>query len=195
MGFMTFIDDAWSAVNKAIKMGSGNDLVGSESLKNILKPTSQGIRDSIQAQNVTRSFNKLNAVAEADITLGTGDAARTIAKGQRMVASNAAEAQQLMQHVNVDGDKITNEMANHINTKLGGLGDAELASFIGREKPGIGYGNVIKGYFGDETYGKVRRRTALGVGAAAAVGTRYLSGGNITTNSMGERDIAGIPFI
>ena len=64
-----------------------------------------------------------------------------------------------------------------------------------KDKPGIGYGNLAKGYFGDETYGGKRIGTVLGTGAATAVGVRYLSGGNLTTNAQGERDIAGIPFI
>jgi hypothetical protein len=192
---MRFLDDAWSAVMKIVKMGSGNDLVGSQSFKSVMRPTSQGLIDSIQAQNVTRSFNKLNYVADADITLGTGDAARKIAKGQTMSAKTAQEAQDLMKHVKVDGKKVTQEAADHINTKLGGMTEAELASFIGRKEKGIGYMNMVEGYFGDEVYGGVRKGVTLGAGAATAIGVRHLSGGNVITNAHGERDIVGIPFV
>ena len=73
--------------------------------------------------------------------------------------------------------------------------EALRAMYNRKDKPGIGYGNLAKGYFGDETYGGKRIGTVLGAGAATAVGVRYLSGGNLTTNAQGERDIAGIPFI
>ena len=56
-------------------------------------------------------------------------------------------------------------------------------------------GATLDGYFNDKTYGATRKKAALGAGAATAIGVRYLSGGNMTTNSMGERDIAGIPFV
>jgi len=35
----------------------------------------------------------------------------------------------------------------------------------------------------------------LGAYAGAAVGLRYLSGGSLTRNNRGERDIAGVPFL
>lgn len=70
------------------------------------------------------------------------------------------------------------------------------AEYFGRKaNEGIGLKNTAKGYFLDPTYGKTRTKATLGAGAAAAVGVRYLSGGNLTTNAQGERDIAGIPFI
>lgn len=41
----------------------------------------------------------------------------------------------------------------------------------------------------------VRLGTSTGAYAVGALGTRFLSGGTITRNDKGERDIAGIPFI
>ena len=70
-----------------------------------------------------------------------------------------------------------------------------MAQYLGREKPGLGYSNVVKGYFGDEVYGKARRQTAIVGAAGIGIGGRYLSGGNLTTNAQGERNIAGVPFI
>lgn len=40
-----------------------------------------------------------------------------------------------------------------------------------------------------------RHGTAPALWGAGAVGIRYATGGNMTTNSRGEQDIAGIPFI
>lgn len=186
------VDDIMDIAKKAVKMGSGNDIVGSEAFK----ATAQGLRDSIQAQEVVRSFNKLGATATADITLGTGDAARKISKGSRLKANTMDEARTLMGQVKPN-DNITAEQIAHINKGLNSsfTNDADLAGYLGRKKSGVGYFNMAKGYFGDETYGAIRRKTAIGAGAAASVGIRYLSGGNLTTNAQGERDIAGIPFI
>ena len=71
--------------------------------------------------------------------------------------------------------------------------NAAMKEVTGKDK--MGYINFAKGYFGDKQYGGTRIKTVLGAGAATAVGVRYLSGGNLTTNTQGERDIAGIPFI
>lgn len=40
-----------------------------------------------------------------------------------------------------------------------------------------------------------RTSGAVALGGAAMVGTRYLSGGNLSTNNSGQRDIVGIPFV
>lgn len=71
--------------------------------------------------------------------------------------------------------------------------NAAMKEVTGKDK--MGYMNFAKGYFGDKQYGGTRIKTVLGAGAATAVGVRYLSGGNLTTNAQGEKDIAGIPFI
>ena len=68
-----------------------------------------------------------------------------------------------------------------------------LQEVTGKDK--MGYLRFAKGYFGDEQYGKNRKIAAAGAGATLAIGGRFLSGGNLTTNAQGERDIVGIPFI
>ena len=73
---------------------------------------------------------------------------------------------------------------------------SDIEEYLGR-KEGSGIGNLkkINGYFLDRTYGSTRTATTLGAYALASVGSRYLLfDGNLTTNSNGERDIAGIPF-
>lgn len=58
-------------------------------------------------------------------------------------------------------------------------------------------GNIPKAYFGhpDKQVRSTRINTAIGAYAAATVGTRIMSGGNLTTDSYGRKDIAGVPFI
>lgn len=53
---------------------------------------------------------------------------------------------------------------------------------------------AVQGYFTDPEKGKARRGVAE-LYAGTAIATRYLSGGDLTHNKQGERDIAGIPFI
>lgn len=56
------------------------------------------------------------------------------------------------------------------------------------------FGNV-KDYYGNKQKGAARAGITLGAYGAAAVGGRFASGGDLTTNNRGESDIAGIPFI
>ena len=59
----------------------------------------------------------------------------------------------------------------------------------------LGFINTAVGYFSDPTYGAGRLKAGLGAYAIGAIGMRYLSGGDLTHNARGERDIAGIPFV
>ena len=70
------------------------------------------------------------------------------------------------------------------------------AEYFGRKAgEGIGWGRTAQGYFLDPTYGGTRTKATVGALIGGGVATRYLSGGNLTTTSTGERNIAGIPFI
>lgn len=58
---------------------------------------------------------------------------------------------------------------------------------------GIGEGNELSDFQRNLRYG-----TTIGVGAglvSASVYNRYKSGGTVTTNSKGEKDIVGIPIL
>lgn len=53
-------------------------------------------------------------------------------------------------------------------------------------------------YFGDEVYGDFRKKAAYGTGAAVGAGMlvgRFATGGSLTRNGDGDRDIVGIPLI
>lgn len=58
-------------------------------------------------------------------------------------------------------------------------------------------GHNIKDYYteGDASTLAARAGVTAGAYGVGAVGLRYASGGNLTTNANGESDIAGIPFI
>lgn len=76
-----------------------------------------------------------------------------------------------------------------------GATEKAAEAYLGREGKGLGAHNLARGYFGDRNHGMQRIATAAGGTVAAGVGVRYLQGGNMTTTSTGEKNIAGIPFI
>lgn len=92
-------------------------------------------------------------------------------------------------------DKLNSQISNLYKASNQGMDavNEALSDVTGKDK--MGYFRFAQGYFGDKTHGSTRVKTAIGAYAAGAVGTRYLSGGNLTSNAQGERDIAGIPFI
>ena len=59
------------------------------------------------------------------------------------------------------------------------------------------YANYPQAYFSspDKKINHTRMAAAVGTYTAAAVGSRYLSGGNLTTDNYGQKNIVGIPFL
>lgn len=57
--------------------------------------------------------------------------------------------------------------------------------------------NYPKAYFmnPDKNIRNTRIKTAVGAYAGITVGGRYLSGGTLATDSYGQKDIAGVPFL
>lgn len=85
---------------------------------------------------------------------------------------------------NVDLTKSTGDRMNAARELLGR-----------KEKPGLGIKGTVEGFYTDAEFGDTRFKATLAGAAGIAVGGRLVSGGSLTTNSRGERDIAGIPFI
>lgn len=70
----------------------------------------------------------------------------------------------------------------------------EASKYFGKENGKVGLKNIAAGYFLDQQYGKTRIAGAAAAYGGTALAVRTLSGGNLTTNARGERDIAGIPI-
>ena len=93
-------------------------------------------------------------------------------------------------------EKIQSQLTGLYKASKGGTMDtvnSALKEVTGKDK--MGYMRFAGGYFGDKTYGGTRVKAAIGAYAGVNIGGRFLSGGGITRNNTGERDIAGIPFI
>lgn len=106
---------------------------------------------------------------------------------------------------------------NEINETLGGLDGSDLKNATkkrdhlldktkrmdemlntGEYQREYSMGEYAADYFGDEEYGGFRKKAAIGAGiglGVGMVGARYATGGNLTRNGDGDRDIVGIPFI
>ena len=205
MGFFQSVGDV---VNTISKWGAGQG----SGISKAMRSSEQEIAQNLANSKLVGEFNGFGFKANKEIKLAaSGKNPEKIFKtGESVYIRNADELSQLQQQGFKAARTTTDEaelkaiekyqklIQNYQNFQNGShtLDNEALRAMYNRnDKPGIGYGNLAKGYFGDETYGGKRVGTVLGAGVATAVGVRYLSGGNLTTNAQGERDIAGIPFI
>ena len=162
--------------------------------------------------DVARAFSKAGALDFSGIGKAISLSDSNVNQVARNVARKSGAALNTERHAlmeamdKMSGEELTKatEQLTQMNTQLAGLQatykngtmdsvNSALKEVTGKDK--MGYLKFAQGYFGDKTYGKTRVKAAVGAYAAGAVGTRYLSGGSLTSNAQGERDIAGIPFI
>ena len=205
MGFFQSVGDV---VNTISKWGTGQG----NGISRVMRSSEQEIAQNLANSKLVGEFNGFGFKANKEIKLAAlGKNPEKIFKaGDTVYIRNVDDLSQLQQQGFKAARTTTDEaelkaiekyqklIQNYQNFQNGShtLDNEALRAMYNRsDKPGIGYGNLAKGYFGDEVNGGKRIRTVLGAGAATAVGIRYLSGGNLTTNAQGERDIAGIPFI
>lgn len=75
--------------------------------------------------------------------------------------------------------------------------EAYLGQIRSRTEARNAMAKEAKDYFvgGDFTQNAARIGAATAAVGGVAVGTRYMSGGSVTHNNQGRRDIAGIPFV
>lgn len=205
MGFFQSVGDVVNAISKwGAGQGSG--------ISKVMRSSEQEIAQNLANSKLVGEFNGFGFKANKEIKLAAlGENPEKIFKaGDTVYIRNVEDLSQLQQQGFKAARTTTDEaelkaiekyqklIQNYQNFQNGShtLDNEALRAMYNRsDKPGIGYGNLAKGYFGDEVNGEKRIKTVLGAGAATSVGTRYLSGGNLTTNAQGERDIAGIPFI
>lgn len=76
-----------------------------------------------------------------------------------------------------------------------GASISDINGYLGKEGDKLSMATKASGFFGDETYGTTRKVVAGAGVAGGALAVRRLSGGTLTHNANGERDIAGIPLI
>lgn len=165
-------------------------------------------------QNIAKSISQVGALDFSGIgkamslnTSNMNDVARNVARNSYSSLNTERRAlRQSMKNMKAGSKELENatKRFDELNNQLIGLRGAyrtgtvdsvnsALKDVTGKDK--MGYLRFAQGYFGDSTYGSTRIKTAVGAGAAAVIGTRYLSGGNLTSNAQGERDIVGIPFV
>ena len=116
-------------------------------------------------------------------------------KGAERAAAGANERQELLDGykqlaAHTNGDDLAKSFKMLSNGRIDAANEAQREALRGM-------GQAAKNYYFDGTLGERALRIGATAGAvgAAAVGTRYATGGTATTNNRGQRDIAGIPFI
>lgn len=113
-----------------------------------------------------------------------------------MTLSNIDESFNKIYQFTVSDDKVTNAFK-----KIHKEADNMVKNSANNIESSIGTINYIanmpKAYFSnpDKSVRSARFGAAVGTYAGVAVGGRLLSGGTLTTDSYGRKDIAGIPFI
>lgn len=197
------------------KVGDVLDSVVSSDFIRKLKPTMDELNNTMakmaQKDKIWHITQTMTGSANANIqenldgivpqlvqSFNLGDDFTKVAKG--ITQGNVDESFQKL-HAMANGnaalDKKIDYMRKQVDSAIkdaGSISGSTVKDTIGT----INYiGNMPKAYFGhpDEQIRKARINTAIGAYAAATLGTRVISGGNLTTDSYGRKDIAGVPFI
>lgn len=168
---------------------ASRDVSTQKSLNRKLKPDATDVYHKEQS--------KLGSEVAAQAAAGRSD--RVIQKTGRKADLAAIEKERMNatvknpNHVNGDG----NLTEDGVNAMRKGQATSLEQHKMNRRNAIGKLGDDTKDYFtgGDFTQNAVRMGAAAGVLGTAAVGTRYMSGGSVTHNNQGRRDIAGIPFI
>jgi hypothetical protein len=104
--------------------------------------------------------------------------------------------------------KVINKRANNYRDAASNISGQKLKDGFATYRDSVGYNNDFKGNVkagldvaGTYFFGEGGKKSAIRIGTAAAgymgvnMAGRAITGGSLTTNNNGERDIAGIPFI
>lgn len=167
-----------ASITRAFSLEAMNDL-GNAAMRADFLGLSKDLVNSAVANKIITADDLAKAMKQEGF--GFESFARDIA--QRGAGNNASKAYQ--------------ETLANFNKKSDLFNNGDAVAYFGRKNGSIGWGNTAKGYFFDpqDGLGKTRMLTTFGGAAAGAVGMRYLSGGNLTTDAQGQRNIAGIPFV
>ena len=191
-------------------------------MKQVLKTTDDDIARAVSKTTVAHEANALfkEAYTEMSDDIVKNVSKRNMGKVNNLIKDvnpeNYKEVNKQLFNMGKNG-KASNTIADVITNGTGGLDEAakELEGIYSteniKEALGVSYTkSAVKAYLNgtdvadasDDALRTIKRtrRTVAGVGAVGAYAGvnaigRGISGGNLTTNKKGERDIAGIPFI
>ena len=155
-------------------MGYFGDLA--ESVASWVTKTSPGDVEGLGSK-ITRAFSKETMGESAYRKYYWDKANKTMAEAKDYVTKYGE---------NVDNDVLRafDDKASKFNS-MGYIDDFSEASRISR----------ASAFFGDEEYGGIRKGVVGGAVAGGAVAARFATGGSLTRNGNGEKDIIGIPFV
>lgn len=150
--------------------------------------SNQAIKSSLAKQRIALETN----IPESLLNKETAD--KAIAQASKMTESGFENASKIIQDSGKsqeEAEKIVNIMKKKGERILSEEIDTDNLSFL-QKAP-----SYARAYFSNPDKKVVNTRIAAAAGtyAGAAVAGRYLSGGTLTSDNYGQKDIAGIPFI
>lgn len=191
-------DIAGSKYAKAIIPGKENLLNEANSFINNTNKTSMKLRSNeINKQmfnDITDTVNTIN-----EMSLNPLDINKRKIKNITSMMNNTNYSSEAFSKMNkaLVNEGINNDIADALINKF-----QQNSSTILNSKLNVNDYNrftkasiYTKAYFNNPENKNIRIGTAIGAYAGLSIGSRYLSGGTLTTNNSGQKDIAGIPFI
>lgn len=133
-------------------------------------------------------MKRTDAEKNAVRTVKPGTEAEVEALQKSLADKQAKISEQIAKGGDADEIARLQKYSSNIGTQIDNLSGngAEIGTTLGSQ---------IKSYYGHQKKGFARAGITLGAYGAAAIGTRYATGGSLGVNNRGESDIAGIPFI
>lgn len=180
-----------------------------------IQDVASSVINSKWAQNVIPTTNELNKTIANNVKLSSSLQNESIQKGiatmlqginvpetEAIKVAKGIKVSNYSDAINSLGDNIsdyTDKPVDKIKERAKSIVEEEISKGIDPDM--ISKKDKILRYPGayfmnsDKKIRNTRYATAIGTYAGVAVGGRYLTGGTITHDSYGRKDIAGIPFI
>ena len=134
--------------------------------------------------------------AGMDTKAVANDLASAVKKDPSLGSDIAGQIEHQKKAYRTQMDATSKKVSALENAQGDGAGMLGKAKAIADAKGIKGVGGIAKEYYWGEGLSAKEKAVRIGTTyAAGALGGRVLSGGGLTTNSTGERDIAGIPFV
>ena len=192
-----------SGLSSKLGLGAGNYASSvSDAVNRTMKSNLDNVVDATM-KTVKDTAKDASENALGHIEKGLHGIGNKIVKGSDIDTSSTITNLLKKNNINL-GDEVTSNLIKSYDDSMASTlkyakSDKSLSAakdFFGIEAgKDFGAWQKAKMMYGDSKYGGARLKATAGVVGGVAVGTRLLSGGNLTTNARGERDIVGIPFI
>ena len=180
----TKVEDIAASIAGVLKPKAGEM---DNSVANLLRD-SKKYQNMVAEENLTKSLESSHLGANAIQDIVNNMNGKTVDSAIDSVAEQAEKA--LGQSAEPFLARAKQQAGNH-------LADASTNDILAETTKFEKYKKYPQAYFNspDKKVNHGRIGAVAGVYTGAAVGARYLSGGTLTTDSYGRKDIVGVPFL